>query len=133
VRVKGAGPPPHDPIDRSANGSSGFPGLLLHSCPALVPSEQYGSRGETLALVLVSDRRGLAHHRHRGEANRGGQQHVPGRRQRIAGDVNEPGHDQLRGAAEGRDRNRIDGREGAANAKYAGELPSISTKRGATN
>ena len=61
-------------------------------------------------------RRGFAHHYRGDEADSLRKQHVPGRRPRIAGRVNEPGDDQLRGAAEAGDGDGIDRGEGAAKA-----------------
>jgi hypothetical protein len=59
-------------------------------------------------------RGGFDHHYHGEEADCRRKQHVPGRRQRIASGVNEPGDDELRGAAEAGDGDGIDRGEGAA-------------------
>ena len=56
----------------------------------------------------------LSSHYHSDEADSLRKQHVPGRRQRIAGRVNEPGDAQLRGATEAGDGDGIDRGEGAA-------------------
>src|ERR1700730_17639276 len=57
--------------------------------------------------------RGFAHHYHGDEAHSRRKHHVPGRCQRIASRVDQPGDDQLRGAAEGGDGDGIDRGEGA--------------------
>ena len=57
--------------------------------------------------------RSFAHHYHGNEAHSRGKHHVPGRCQRIARRVNQPGDDQLGGAAEGGDGDGINCSEGA--------------------
>ena len=57
--------------------------------------------------------RGLAHRQHAADAQHQRRAHVPGRRQRRAGDVRQPGDHELRRAAEDRDRHGIDDADAA--------------------
>src|SRR3982074_2086824 len=93
------------------------PAVACHATHA-TPRERIPKLGSIRSTIIYFFRRKLrwrsfAHHYHGDEAHSRRKHHVPGRRQRIASRVYQPGDDQLRGAAEGGDGDGIDRGEGA--------------------